>query len=141
MARVTIEDCIDKVKDRFELVAVAAQRAKNIAAGEALTIERKQEKDTVLSLREIEQETVSVDDLRDALVKSFQKERELEEEPEMTDEDKLEARISEEISPDAAKELMDLESEAGLPEEEEVAKKAAASEDYSFEEDNLEVDD
>lgn len=79
MARVTVEDCLEKVRDRFELVAVAAQRAKNIAAGEPLTIDRNGEKNTVLSLREIAQGTVEVPNLQDNLVKGLQREREIDE--------------------------------------------------------------
>jgi DNA-directed RNA polymerase subunit omega len=75
MARVTIEDCVEKVADRFELVAVAAQRAKNILSGAELTIERKGEKDTVISLREIGDGTVEISSLREDLVKSYQRER------------------------------------------------------------------
>lgn len=76
MARVTIEDCLEKVDDRFELVALAAQRAKEIASGGKLTIERKGEKDTVISLREIAENTIKVEDLRKGIVTSFQKHRE-----------------------------------------------------------------
>jgi DNA-directed RNA polymerase subunit omega len=75
MARVTIEDCLEKVDDRFELVALAAQRARNISSGAALTIERKGEKDTVISLREIAEGSVEIDPLKTDLVKSFQKEK------------------------------------------------------------------
>lgn len=75
MARVTIEDCLEKVEDRFELVALAGQRARNIASGAPLTIERKGEKDTVISLREIAEETVSTSQLKEDLTKAHQKER------------------------------------------------------------------
>jgi DNA-directed RNA polymerase subunit omega len=75
MARVTIEDCLEKVDDRFELVALSAQRARNISSGAALTIERKGEKDTVISLREIAEGTVEIGILKADLLKSFQKEK------------------------------------------------------------------
>ncbi len=75
MARVTIEDCLEKVDDRFELVALASQRARNISSGAALTIERKGEKDTVISLREIAESTVEIEPLRADLLKSYQKEK------------------------------------------------------------------
>ncbi len=75
MARVTIEDCLEKVDDRFELVALAAQRAKEISAGAELTIERKGEKDSVISLREIAEGTVKINNLRFGVVNSLQKER------------------------------------------------------------------
>ena len=73
MARVTIEDCLDKVQDRFELVALASQRAKNISSGAEITIDRKGEKDTVISLREIAESTVSVADLKEGLISSYQR--------------------------------------------------------------------
>ncbi len=75
MARVTVEDCIDKVKDRFELVAVAGQRARDIANGSELTIDRNGEKNTVIALREIAAGNVDVAFLRDELVENSQTER------------------------------------------------------------------
>ncbi len=80
MARVTIEDCLEKVEDRFELVALAGQRARNIASGAPLTIERKGEKDAVISLREIAEATIVVSQLKEDLIKSHQKERDAVEE-------------------------------------------------------------
>lgn len=73
MARVTVEDCIDKVQNRFELVMVAAQRARRIGSGAALTIERDDDKNPVVALREIAIETVEVEDLKEELVKSHQR--------------------------------------------------------------------
>ena len=72
MARVTVEDCIEKVENRFELVMVAAQRARKIGTGAPLTIERNNEKNPVISLREIAGETVSIDDLKEELVRNHQ---------------------------------------------------------------------
>ena len=77
MARVTIEDCLEKVDDRFELVALAAQRAKDIASGAEITIERKGEKDTVIALREIADENIDTSVLRTEIVESYQKERDV----------------------------------------------------------------
>jgi DNA-directed RNA polymerase subunit omega len=73
MARVTVEDCIQKVPNRFELVLLAAKRARDISAGAALTVPRNNDKNPVIALREISEETLSLDTLREALVKSFQK--------------------------------------------------------------------
>lgn len=73
MARVTVEDCILKVSNRFELVMVAAQRARRIGTGAALTVDRDNDKNPVVSLREIADETISVDDLKEDLVKSHQR--------------------------------------------------------------------
>jgi DNA-directed RNA polymerase subunit omega len=73
MARVTVEDCILKVPNRFELVMVAAQRARRIGTGAALTIDRDNDKNPVVSLREIADETIIVEDLKEDLVKSHQR--------------------------------------------------------------------
>ncbi|MBI1326775.1 MAG: DNA-directed RNA polymerase subunit omega [Alphaproteobacteria bacterium] len=73
MARVTVEDCVTIVPNRFELVMVAAQRARRIGTGASLTIERDNDKNPVVSLREIAEETVVVDDLKEDLVKSHQR--------------------------------------------------------------------
>ncbi len=79
MARVTVEDCVLKVPNRFELVMLASQRARSIAAGAPLTIERDNDKNPVIALREIAEETVSLDGLRDALVQTSQKHVEIDE--------------------------------------------------------------
>ena len=73
MARVTVEDCIKKVPNRFELVLLAARRAREISAGATLTVPRNNDKNPVIALREISEETLSLDMLREALVKGFQK--------------------------------------------------------------------
>ena len=73
MARVTVEDCVLKVPNRFELVLMAAQRAKNISAGAALTVDRDRDKNPVVALREIAEDKVDLDDLRNTLVTGMQK--------------------------------------------------------------------
>ncbi len=73
MARVTVEDCVLKVPNRFELVMMAAQRARDIAAGAPLSIDRDNDKNPVVALREIADETVILDSLRNALVKGHQR--------------------------------------------------------------------
>lgn len=75
MARVTVEDCIDKVTNRFDLVLLAAQRAREISGGAELTVDRDRDKNPVVALREIAEETVTPDDLREALVSDLQKVR------------------------------------------------------------------
>ena len=72
MARVTVEDCVDKVPNRFELVMLAAHRAREISAGAAITVNRDNDKNPVVSLREIADETQSADDLRERLVSDRQ---------------------------------------------------------------------
>jgi DNA-directed RNA polymerase subunit omega len=73
MARVTVEDCIEKITNRFELVMVASQRARKIGTGAPLTVDRDNDKNCVVSLREIAAETVSPETLKEDLVKSHQR--------------------------------------------------------------------
>ena len=73
MARVTVEDCVDKVPNRFDLVLLAAQRARQISGGAELTLDRDRDKNPVVALREIAEETVLPDDLRETLVGSLQR--------------------------------------------------------------------
>tara|TARA_E500000178_G_scaffold43884_1_gene39247 strand:- start:9 stop:413 length:405 start_codon:yes stop_codon:yes gene_type:complete len=73
MARVTVEDCIDKIPNRFDLVLASAQRARNISTGNPLTIDRDNDKNPVVALREISLETIDPDFLRDEIIKGLQK--------------------------------------------------------------------
>ena len=73
MARVTVEDCIDKVTNRFDLVLLAAQRAREISGGAELTIDRDRDKNPVVALREIADETILPEDLKESLTQSMQK--------------------------------------------------------------------
>ena len=83
MARVTVEDCIIKVPNRFELVLLSAQRARAVSAGAPITVERDNDKNPVVALREIAEKTISPDDLKEELVHSLQKYVEVDEpEPE-----------------------------------------------------------
>ena len=79
MARVTVEDCVLKIPNRFNLVMLAAQRARNITAGAGLTIERDEDKNPVIALREIADETIEIDELSESLIKSLQQHVETEE--------------------------------------------------------------
>ena len=79
MARVTVEDCIVKVPNRFELVVLAAQRARQISAGAPLTIERDNEKNPVLALREIANSNISPESLESSIIKGYQQYVELDE--------------------------------------------------------------
>jgi DNA-directed RNA polymerase subunit omega len=79
MARVTVEDCVDKVENRFELVLIASHRARMIAAGAALTIDRDNDKNPVVSLREIADSTLQPDDLKEDFIHSLQKHVEVDE--------------------------------------------------------------
>jgi len=73
MARVTVEDCVDKVSNRFDLVLLAAQRARQISGGAELTIDRDRDKNPVVALREIAEETVRPVQLQESLVNSLQR--------------------------------------------------------------------
>jgi len=79
MARVTVEDCVTRVPNRFELVLVAAQRARDISSGSVITVERDNDKNPVVALREIADATVEVDVLQNALVTGLQKQPEIDE--------------------------------------------------------------
>ena len=73
MARVTVEDCVDKIPNRFELVLLAAHRARAIANGSAVTVEPDNDKNPVIALREIAERTIPPDDMREGLIHSIQK--------------------------------------------------------------------
>ena len=79
MARVTVEDCVQRVPNRFELVLLAARRARNIAAGSMLTVDRDNDKNPVVALREIGDDTISVTDLKDNLIGTLQRRVEVDE--------------------------------------------------------------
>ena len=100
MARVTVEDCIDKIPNRYELLMVAAQRAKDIASGSVLTLPRDNDKNTVVALREIAEGTVSVEELQRSLVMGLQEYVEVEE----PEEEEMEIMAAE-------KELADLDEQ------------------------------
>jgi DNA-directed RNA polymerase subunit omega len=83
MARVTVEDCIDKVENRFDLVLLASHRARMISSGSSITVNRDNDKNPVVALREVAEETVSPGDLKEDLIHSLQKYTEVDEpEPE-----------------------------------------------------------
>ena len=73
MARVTVEDCVDKVPNRFDLVLLAAERAREISGGADLTIDRDRDKNPVVALREIAEQTIKPKDLQEAVVTNLQK--------------------------------------------------------------------
>jgi DNA-directed RNA polymerase subunit omega len=85
MARVTVEDCVLKVPNRFELVLLAAQRARDVTAGAQITLERDNDKNPVVALREIADETIGLDQLQNSLIKGMQKHVEIDEPEEDTE--------------------------------------------------------
>ena len=72
MARITVEDCIDKFESRFELVLVASNRARKLHSGENPTIDKDNDKNTVIALREIAEETISIDEMKTNLIEEYQ---------------------------------------------------------------------
>ena len=86
MARVTVQDCIEKIPNRFDLVLTAAQRARNIQKGELLTIDRGDDKNPVIALREIADETIDINQIEDRIIQSMQRFNESEEELTVSDE-------------------------------------------------------
>ena len=73
MARVTVEDCIEKIPNRFELVLMAAHRARMISSGASITVDRDNDKNPVVALREVAEQTISPEDLKEDLIHSLQK--------------------------------------------------------------------
>jgi DNA-directed RNA polymerase subunit omega len=123
MARVTVEDCILKVPNRFELVLLAAQRAREITSGAPLTLDRDDDKNPVVALREIADETVGLEHLRGSVVRGMQKHVEIDE-PEETHELELDPTVFGVAAPsgalldeEAALEAEDIGEEADLEEE------------------------
>ena len=79
MARVTVEDCIESVKNRFELVMLASQRARSLSSGSELTVDRDNDKNPVVALREIAEDKLNLDEIEGSLIRSLQKHIETEE--------------------------------------------------------------
>ena len=92
MARVTVQDCIEQIPNRFDLVMTAAQRSRDVTAGAELTIDRDRDKNPVVALREIADVTVDIDGLQEALIKGLQKHVEIDN----PEDDDLENLISQE---------------------------------------------
>lgn len=140
MARVTVEDCVEVVNNRFELVALAAERAKNIAAGAAITINRDNDKNAVIALREIAEATVSVDYLRETLIQNNQRYASPEPEVDPVSEDDSQessegdvpnSSVSEASAQEAVEDVAALSGKGDITE----------TDGFSFGDDNLEVDD
>ena len=86
MARVTVEDCIEKIQNRFDLILIAAQRARGITAGDPLTVDRDKDKNPVVALREIADKTIDIEEIDEELVSSLQRMKRREEEQSARDE-------------------------------------------------------
>ena len=120
MARVTVEDCVLRVPNRFELVMLAARRARAISSGEALQVDRDNDKNPVVALREIADDKVELDDLRSLLVRGLQKQVEVDEPEEdnmallMAGKEWGEAVPAEQIDDAEGMEVFDSGEEGGL---------------------------
>lgn len=126
MARVTVEDCVEVVANRFELVALASERARNIAAGSHITVERDNDKNAVIALREIAERTVSVDLLREAIIQQQQRYGNQESpNEEFPDEEMADSELLEEIK--------------AFSHQGEITESDTDS--FSFDDENLDVDD
>ena len=112
MARITVEDCIPLIPNRFELVVVAAQRARKIWVGESLTVERDNDKNPVVALREIAAETVDLDELRQSLVLGLQKHVE----PDEPEDDDMALLMTSEEWASVTQEAPEVEEEAAAEE-------------------------
>ena len=90
MARVTVEDCIEKIPNRFDLVLVASQRARALSSGTELTVERDNDKNPVIALREIADETIVIAEVEEAMIKGLQKHLE----PDVPDDEEMDQLTS-----------------------------------------------
>lgn len=133
MARVTVEDCAEIVPSRFELVALAAQRAKTISAGGDITLERENDKDAVIALREIAEGTVDVDILRESVIQNRQEKVNVDRYG--VEEMNEESDTIETADIEVTEEIQALQSDAEMEENEE------SSEDDLYGGDDVEVED
>jgi DNA-directed RNA polymerase subunit omega len=130
MARVTVEDCIMHIPNRFELVVIAANRAKQIASGSPLTVDRDNDKDAVISLREIGDKTIDIEQTKEDIIQSFCKKQ-------MVERLERPARGSSEIEEMLAEEGVMVSDDAG----QHLTVGIPGKTGLSFEGDNVEVED
>lgn len=134
MARVTVEDCIEIIPNRFDLVVTAAQRAKQIASGVPLTLDRDNDKDSVVSLREIAEKTINMENVEEEMVQRFQKTQRFDPSDRLDDEDEAIAAITS-VDPDGGMQQSFSASESF------VQNNQSYGPGMSFIEDNIEVED
>jgi DNA-directed RNA polymerase subunit omega len=130
MARVTVEDCILNIPNRFELVITAAHRAKQIASGSELTVDRDNDKDAVISLREVGEKTIDLAQVREDIIQSFRKKQMIE-------------NVARPSAKDAEAQEMLAEEGAAVADdaEEHLTVGVQGKSELSFETDNVEVED
>ena len=97
MARITVEDCIDKFPSRFELVLIASQRTRKLYSGEIPTVEKNNDKNTVIALREIAEDTIPIEEMKENLIEEYQTVTITDEENENLEIDSLKVEIDKEI--------------------------------------------
>ena len=131
MARITVEDCIDKFESRFELVLIASNRARKLHSGENPTVEKNNDKSTVIALREIADESISIDSLKDRLIKEYQTVSPLEDELSL-DYDSSDNETKDDINQDEAQ-FTELNDEANtLNKDESISDESIEHEDDSI---------
>jgi len=140
MARVTVEDCVLKVPNRFELVLFAAQRTREITAGGPLTVDRDDDKNPVVALREIAEETIEIDHLRTVVVRGMQKHVEIDE-PEETHELELDTGLFGVIPPAGVLTREEIGSEADVEDAEQLDEDEEGTEEGALEVEDLDEAD
>jgi len=130
MARVTVEDCVLKIPNRFDLVLLASQRAKQLSSGNPLTVDRDNDKDSVVSLREIADETIDLNTVREDLIQSFFKRPVAD----ITDQKLL--TKGEEIPADVEEAFKDAAAQVSISQA-----SVEGEEDMSFGDENIDTDD
>jgi len=129
MARITVEDCIDKFPSRFELVLVASQRSRELHSGESPTVERDNDKVTVIALREIEDETIPIEKLKENLIEEYQTVTISDEEDENLE---LESLINKDPISDSTSQLDKEIKDLTLAEDKDLENKFEKSEDLKY---------
>ena len=136
MARITVEDCIDKFQSRFELVLVASNRARKLHAGESPTVEIDNDKHTVIALREIAEESIDIDEMKNSLVEEYQTVSAIDEE-----ELSLEYTESEDDQNFKENENKNIEKSSHEPQAEVPEVKEDLTQDYADDENKFDVQD
>ena len=139
MARVTVEDCIENVSNRFDLVIVAAQRAKQISSGAPLTVDRDNDKDGVVALREIADRTVDPEVLEEEIIQNNTRRQAKEEFEAVPFAGEIEDHVAQQAAENAA-EAAELQNEAEEETDEE-PQPVDVPQDLSFEDENIDIED
>ena len=136
MARITVEDCIDKFESRFELVLIASNRARKLHSGENPTVEKDNDKSTVIALREIADESISIDSLKDRLIQEYQTVSPLEEEELSLDHATSDNETKDDINQDEAQ-FKELNDESNTLNKDESISDESSDESIEHEDDSI----